>query len=111
MKPADGSPVTVPTQDMVLGSYYLTLDKDGEKGEGKVFRNMDEAMMAYDAKDITLHSKLKVRRTVDFNGTPVSGLVETTICLLYTSRGDPDSPAVRSEDPAGTGAGGDGLLL
>ena len=49
LKPSDGRPVTVPTQDMVLGSYYLTLDKDGEPGEGKVFRNMDEAMMAYDA--------------------------------------------------------------
>ena len=86
LKPADGSPVTVPTQDMVLGSYYLTLDKDGEKGEGKVFRNMDEAMMAYDAKDITLHSKIKVRRTVDFNGTPVSGLVETTMGRMIFNR-------------------------
>ena len=86
LKPADGSPVTVPTQDMVLGSYYLTLDKDGEKGEGKVFSNMDEAMMAYDAKDITLHSKIKVRRTVDFNGTPVSGLVETTMGRMIFNR-------------------------
>ena len=86
LKPADGSPVTVPTQDMVLGSYYLTLDKDGEKGEGKVFRNMDEAMMAYDAKDITLHSKIKVRRTVDFNGTPLSGLVETTMGRMIFNR-------------------------
>ena len=86
LKPADGSPVTVPTQDMVLGSYYLTLDKDGEKGEGKVFRNMDEAMMAYDAKDITLHSKIKVRRTVGFNGTPVSGLVETTMGRMIFNR-------------------------
>jgi len=45
LKPSDGRPVCVPTQDMILGSYYLTLDKDGEKGEGKVFRDVDEAMM------------------------------------------------------------------
>ena len=62
LKPSDGRPVTVPTQDMVLGSYYLTLDKDGEPGEGKVFRNFDEAIMAYDAKVIGLHAKIKVRR-------------------------------------------------
>ena len=47
LKPSDGQPVAVPTQDMILGSYYLTLDKDGERGEGKVFRNVDEVMMAY----------------------------------------------------------------
>ena len=57
---------------MVLGSYYLTLDKAGEPGEGKVFRNMDEAMMAYDSKVISLHAKIKVRRTVDFHGAPVT---------------------------------------
>ncbi len=50
LKPSDGRPVTVPTQDMVLGSYYLTLEKDGEPGEGKVFRDFDEAIMAYDAQ-------------------------------------------------------------
>ena len=86
LKPSDGRPVTVPTQDMVLGSYYLTLDKDGEPGEGKVFRNMDEAMMAYDAHDITLHSKIRVRRTVDFNGTPVTGLVDTTMGRMIFNR-------------------------
>ncbi len=86
LKPSDGRPVTVPTQDMVLGSYYLTLDKDGEKGEGKVFRNMDEAMMAYDAKAITLHAKIKVRRSVEFNGTTVTGLVETTMGRMIFNR-------------------------
>lgn len=79
LKPSDGRPVAVPSQDMVLGSYYLTLDKDGEMGEGKVFRNMDEAYMAYDAKDITLHSKIKVRRTVEYKGEVYSGIVETTM--------------------------------
>ena len=64
---------------MVLGSYYLTLDKDGEKGEGKVFRNFEEALMAYDAKDINLHAKIKVRRTVDVNGEKVTGIIDTTV--------------------------------
>ena len=47
LKPSDGRPVAVPTQDMVLGSYYLTMEKDGEKGEGKIFRDVNEALMAY----------------------------------------------------------------
>ena len=79
LKPSDGKPVTVPTQDMVLGSYYLTLGKDGELGEGKVFRNMEEALMAYDAKCISLQAKIKVRRTVEFEGKEITGLVETTM--------------------------------
>ncbi len=79
LKPSDGRPVTVPTQDMVLGSYYLTLVKDGEPGEGKVFRNFDEAIMAYDAKVVGLHAKIKVRRTLTINGQQVSRLVDTTV--------------------------------
>ena len=74
LKPSDGRPVTVPTQDMVLGSYYLTLEKDGEPGEGKVFRDFDEVLMAYDAKDIGLHAKIKVRRNI--NGKQV--ITQTT---------------------------------
>ena len=79
LKPSDGRPVTVPTQDMVLGSYYLTLDKDGEPGEGKIFRNFDEAIMAYDEKIIGLHAKIKVRRTLEIGGRKESALVETTV--------------------------------
>ncbi|MDR0914807.1 MAG: DNA-directed RNA polymerase subunit beta', partial [Oscillospiraceae bacterium] len=79
LKPSDGRPVAVPTQDMVLGSYYLTLDKDGEIGEGKVFRDVDEATMAYSAGVITLHSKIKIRFTKVINGTEHSKLVNTTI--------------------------------
>ncbi len=86
LKPSDGRPVAVPSQDMVLGSYYLTLDKDGEPGEGKVFRNMDEAFMAYDAKAITLHSKIRVRRTVEFNGEQVTGIVNTTMGRMIFNR-------------------------
>ena len=79
LKPSDGRPVCVPTQDMILGSYYLTLDKDGEKGEGKVFRDVDEAMMAYQTGYLTLHSKIKVRMTKKFNGVKESALVDTTV--------------------------------
>ncbi len=79
LKPSDGRPVTVPTQDMVLGSYYLTLAKDGEPGEGKIFRNFDEAIMAYDAKAVGLHAKIKVRRTMTVDGREVSRLVDTTV--------------------------------
>ena len=57
LKPSDGRPVTVPTQDMVLGSYYLTLDKPGEKGEGKVFRDANEALMAYQDGVISIHAR------------------------------------------------------
>ena len=79
LKPSDGRPVTVPTQDMVLGSYYLTLAKDGEPGEGKIFKDFDEAIMAYDAKAVGLHAKIKVRRTMTVNGQQVSRLVDTTV--------------------------------
>ena len=79
LKPSDGKPVVVPTQDMVLGSYYLTLDKDDEPGEGKWFRDFDEALLAYDAGVITLHSKIKVRRTGEFNGETVTAMVETSV--------------------------------
>ncbi len=79
LKPSDGKPVVVPTQDMVLGSYYLTLDKHGEPGEGKCFRDCDEALLAYDSGVITLHSRIKVRRTVTYNGQPLTGITETSV--------------------------------
>ena len=79
LKPSDGQPVAVPTQDMILGSYYLTLDKDGERGEGKVFRNVDEVMMAYQTGVIELHSKIKVRRELEIDGEIRTGIVDTTI--------------------------------
>ena len=79
LKPSDGKPVAVPTQDMILGSYYLTIYMPGEPGEGKVFRSEDEAMMAYSNKVIGLHAKIKVRRTMEIRGEMQSRLVETTI--------------------------------
>ncbi|MBZ4669561.1 MAG: rpoC, partial [Defluviitaleaceae bacterium] len=79
LKPSDGAPVAVPSQDMVLGTYYLTLEKDGEKGEGKVFKDEQEAILAYDNKIIGLHAKIKVRRYREINGKMESRLVETTV--------------------------------
>ena len=79
LKPSDGAPVTVPSQDMVLGIYYLTLDKDGEIGEGKTFKDEQEAILAYNNGYISLHSKVKVRRTLTIKRKKVSSLVDTTV--------------------------------
>ncbi len=86
LKPSDGKPVAVPTQDMVLGSYYLTIEKPGEPGEGKAFKDEDEAMMAYHEKVIGLHSKIRVRRTMEIDGVMQSRLVETTIGRIIFNR-------------------------
>ncbi len=79
LKPSDGKPVVVPTQDMILGSYYLTLVKEDEIGAGKVFRNVDEAMMAYDEGDLGLHAPIKIRMTKEVDGVVYSKLLETTL--------------------------------
>ena len=79
LKPSDGRPVAVPTQDMILGSYYLTLEKPGEPGEGKAFRNVEEAIMAYDEGIITLHSSVKIRMKKTINGVEYTRLVPTTL--------------------------------
>ena len=73
LKPVDGKAVTVPTQDMILGSYYLTMEKPGEPGEGRVFRDMDEAMMAYANHQLGLHAPIKVRLYKDFEETDAEG--------------------------------------
>ncbi|MEG0616182.1 MAG: DNA-directed RNA polymerase subunit beta' [Oscillospiraceae bacterium] len=82
LKPSDGKPVTVPTQDMVLGSYYLTMVNDNDIGEGKVFRDEDEAIMAYNEKIITLQAKIRVRRSVEMNGEIRTCMVDTTVGRL-----------------------------
>ncbi len=79
LKPSDGKPVAVPTQDMILGSYYLTMDKDNDPGNGKVFTGFDEAVMAYDEGYIGLHSKIKVRRTAEIDGEKKTKLIDTTL--------------------------------
>ncbi|OPJ60621.1 DNA-directed RNA polymerase subunit beta' [Clostridium oryzae] len=79
LKPSDGKPVCVPTQDMVLGSYYLTIDRSGAKGEGRYFSSTDEAIMAYDIKDIEIHAKINVRMSKIIDGEEVSGIIKTTV--------------------------------
>ena len=101
LKPSDGKPVAVPTQDMILGSYYLTMVKDGEPGEGKVFRDVDEATMAYDEGDITLHAKIKIRMTKEVNGEMVTELLETTLGRVIFNNPIPqDLGFVDRADPA-----------
>ena len=78
MKPSDGKPVCVPTQDMVLGSYYLTMDKDGSKGEGRYFTNFDEVIMAYQLKQVELHAKINVKVSREVNGEIKTGIIKTT---------------------------------
>jgi len=79
LKPADGKPIVVPTQDMVLGIYYLTLEKKGDKGEGMIFSSEEEALLAYEHKVVGLHARIKVKRTAEVDGEVISGLVETTV--------------------------------
>ncbi len=80
LKPSDGAPVAVPSQDMVLGIYYLTMEKEGEKGEGKFFKSENEACLAFENGYITLHSKIKVRRRgIRPDGTPGSRIIDCTV--------------------------------
>ncbi|MDR0406427.1 MAG: DNA-directed RNA polymerase subunit beta', partial [Clostridiales bacterium] len=82
LKPQDGRPVAVPTQDMVLGSYYLTITKDSEDGAGKVFSSFNEAIMAYEAHAVGLHAPIKVRVTREINGAQVTGIIDATVGRL-----------------------------
>ncbi len=83
LKPSDGGPVAVPSQDMVLGIYYLTQERPGAKGEGKFFKSVNEAILAYDNKIVTLHSKIKVRMTKELeNGEVLSEIVDSTVGRL-----------------------------
>ena len=79
LKPSDGAPVTVPTQDMILGSYYLTTVRENEEGAGKIFRDENEALMAYAEHVVTLHAPIKVRRTMVIDGVERTGLVDATV--------------------------------
>ena len=80
LKPSDGGPVAVPSQDMVLGIYYLTQERPGAVGEGKFFKSVNEAILAYENKACTLHSKIKVRITkTNAQGEEITGIVESTL--------------------------------
>ena len=82
LKPVDGRAVTVPAQDMVLGSFYLTIDKAGELGEGHVYRDFNEAMMAYENGFLGLHAPIKIRVTREVNGEMKSKLIDATLGRL-----------------------------
>ncbi len=80
LKPSDGGPVAVPSQDMVLGIYYLTQEREGQVGEGKYYKSVNEAILAYENGACTLHSKIKVRVSKkNGEGKTVSGIVESTL--------------------------------
>ncbi len=79
LKPSDGSPNMVPSQDMILGNYYITVIREGAKGEGMVFGSQDEAQLAYENGDLSLQAKISVRRTAEFEGETVTGRIETTL--------------------------------
>ncbi len=79
LKPSDGAPVSVPSQDMVLGTYYLTLDKENEPGEGMIFKDSREAILAYENKVVSLHARVKVQRTIEIDGEIQSRLVDTSV--------------------------------
>ncbi|MBO5756570.1 MAG: DNA-directed RNA polymerase subunit beta', partial [Clostridia bacterium] len=82
LKPMDGKAVTIPTQDMILGSYYLTMEKPGEPGEGSVYRDMNEAMMAYANGQLGLHAKIKVRINKEINGQMRTAIIDATLGRL-----------------------------
>ena len=89
LKPQDGKPVTVPTQDMVLGSYYLTMLVEGEKGEGMYFKDPEEALLAYQNGDLELHAKVKVRMSKIIDGEKKTKTIETTVGRIIYNQGIP----------------------
>ncbi len=100
LKPQDGKPVTVPTQDMILGAYYLTVQIEGEKGEGMYFKDEEEALMAYQNGDVGLHSKVKIRMHKEIDGEIKSKTIETTVGRLIYNQGIPqDLGFVDRTDP------------
>ena len=100
LKPSDGKPVTVPTQDMVLGSYYLTTVRDNEPGAGHVFKDEDEAVMAYEEGDLGLHAPVKIRMSKEVNGTVYTALVETTLGKVIFNHPVPQDLGFITRDPA-----------
>ena len=89
LKPQDGKPVTVPTQDMILGSYYLTLKKKGEKGEGSIFSSPEEAVLAYDEGVVALHADIVVRMSKEIDGKVIKKRIKTTVGRLIFNEAIP----------------------
>ena len=102
LKPQDGNPVTVPTQDMILGSYYLTIVKDDEPGKGMIFTDEDEAIMAYQNKEVGLHSLVKVRKTGVLDGVKYTKLVETTVGRVLFNNNIPQNIGIADRANAET---------
>ena len=101
LRPQDGKPVTVPTQDMILGTYYLTYVKEDEPGAGKVFSSPDEAMLAYNEKVVGIHAPIKVRVEKEIDGVKQHKIIDATVGRLifneplpqdlgFVDRTDPD---------------------
>ena len=89
LKPQDGKPVTVPTQDMILGSYYLTMEVEGEKGEGTYFSSPEEAIISFENKEVGMHAKVFVRMSKVENGVEKHKKVETTVGRIIYNKGIP----------------------
>ena len=90
LKPQDGKPVTVPTQDMILGAYYLTMETEGEPGEGNYFCSPEEAVIAHENHDLGMHASIYVKmRKVDENGVERFGKVKTTVGRIIYNKGIP----------------------
>ena len=101
LKPQDGKPVAVPRLDMILGSYYLTMTLDGEKGEGTYFRDPDEAIMAFENNDVDIHAKIFVRITKEIDGEIKTKKIETSVGRIIFNQGIPQDLGFvdRKEDP------------
>ena len=101
LKPQDGKPVAVPRLDMILGSYYLTMTLDGELGEGKYFKDPDEAIMALQNNAVSIHAKIFVRITKEIDGEMKSKKIETSVGRIIFNQGIPQDLGFidRKEDP------------
>ncbi len=101
LKPQDGKPVAVPRLDMILGSYYLTMIIEGEKGEGGYYRDPDEAIMAFENDDVGIHAKIFVRIEKEINGEIKSKKIETSVGRIIFNQGIPQDLGFvnREEDP------------
>ena len=101
LKPQDGKPVATPRLDMILGSYYLTMVLDGEKGEGKYFKDPDEAIMAFENHEVGIHAKIFVRITKEIDGELKTQKIETSVGRIIFNQGIPQDLGFidREEDP------------
>ena len=109
LKPSDGSPVAVPSQDMVLGIYYLTQERPADIGSGRYFKDKNEAIMAYENQELTLHSPIRIRRTVEIpkvneEGETVmekfSGMIDTTVGRIILNEKVPQNLGYVERDPS-----------